>query len=66
MTDEHLDDGRALLTVTAWRHDGELVGVLRWRASLDDRTEAVTSVRGFGELVAQVLQQLRALSTDDD
>jgi hypothetical protein len=66
MTREHVAENRALLTVTAWRHNGELLGVVRWRPSLDDRTETVTSVRGFGELVALVARQLRTLSSDDD
>jgi hypothetical protein len=64
MTYEHLSEDRALLTVTIWRHEGEILGVSRWRRSLNDRTEEVIRTRGFDELLAVVAQQLRSLSTD--
>jgi hypothetical protein len=66
MNKERLVEDRALLTVMAWRHDKELVGIVRWRPSVEEGAETVTSVHGFGELVARVLQELQALSTDED
>jgi hypothetical protein len=65
MTNEDLSEDRALLTVTVWRHEGEILGVSRWRRSLNDRTEEVIRIRGFDELLAVIAEQLRSLSTDD-
>jgi hypothetical protein len=66
MTNEHSAEHRALLTVTAWRQGGEILGVIRWRPSLDDHTEAVITVRGVTDLTAAVVQQLRSLVSDPD
>jgi hypothetical protein len=58
-------DDRAMLVVTAWRHDDELVGVIRWRQSLARGTEEVISVRGLDDLLTSVDEQLRSLSTNE-
>jgi hypothetical protein len=54
-------DDRALLTVTAWAHEGELLGVIRWRSSLADEAEVVTPARGMREIVEVVAQRLGEL-----
>jgi hypothetical protein len=66
MTKEHYAEDRALLIVTAWQQGGEILGVIRWRASLDDRTETVIAVRGVTDLTATVVEQLRSLASDPD
>jgi hypothetical protein len=62
MTDGDRSDDRGLLTVTAWRHEGELVGIVRRRASMAEDTEVVTSAHGLEALVALVTEQLRSLA----
>jgi hypothetical protein len=59
-------DDRALLTVTAWPHDGELVAVVRWRPSLAAGAEVVSSARGLHEVVALVADQLGELDLGGD
>jgi hypothetical protein len=58
-------DDRAVLTVTAWPHDGELVGVVRWRPSVAAGTEVVSSARGLDEIVAVVARHLGELDLTD-
>jgi hypothetical protein len=64
MTRNDLAEDRAMLTVTAWWHDREILGVIRWRRSLNCLTEEVIRVRGLNDLLATVAEQLRSLSTN--
>ena len=57
-------DDRAQLTVTLWRHGDEVVGRVRWLASIVTGPETVLEERGLDDLIAAIVTQLREIASD--